>query len=153
MHLLHLGKRDELNFISLTTHFRLVNEVRIHCFEIILHFSARREHIRITPSRWEAVEFVLPYINRGPWVEGEGKRERVVQITFDDYLKPAIKAWRVGKPYARLVSDLPEYEIDLISCYFMVPDLHAGMNLLVRGYTSESEGEVAILNDTRPSER
>ena len=92
VHLLNLRKRDELNLISLTTHFRLVNEVRIHCFEICCYYSARREHIRITPSRWEVVEFVLPYINRGPWVECEGKRERAVQVTFDNYLKLVIKA-------------------------------------------------------------
>ena len=66
VHLLNFRKRDELNFISLTTHFHIVNEVRIHCFEISHYYSARREHIRITPSRWEVVEFVLPYINMGP---------------------------------------------------------------------------------------
>ena len=82
-------------------------------------------------------------------MECKGKRERAVQITFDDYLKLAIKAWRAGKPYTQLVYNLCEYETDLISCYFMVPNLHAGMNLLVRGYTLESEGEVDILNDTR----
>ena len=133
VHLLHLRKRNELNFISLTTHFRLVNKVRIHCFEISHHFSARREHIRITPSRWEAMEFVLPYINRGPWVECKGKRERAVQITFDNYLKPTIKAWRAGEPYAQLVSDLLEYETNLISHYFIIPDVHAGLNILVWG--------------------
>ena len=31
----------------------------------------------------------------------------------------------------------------------MVPDLHVRMNLLVRGYTLESKGEVDILNNTR----
>ena len=149
VHLLNLRKRDELNSISLTMHFCLVNEVRIHCFEISHHFSTKREHVRIAPSRWEAVEFVLPYINKGPWVECKGKRERVVKITFDDYLKPAIKAWRASKPYAQLVSSLREYETDLITRYSMVPDFHAGMNLLVRGYSSESEGEVDILNDTK----
>ena len=92
VHLLHLRKRDELNLISLTTHFRLANEVRIHSFEISHFYSARREHICITPSRWEAVEFVLPYINTGPWVEHEGKRERAMRITFDDFLQPAVKA-------------------------------------------------------------
>ena len=51
MHLLNLRKRDELNFISLTTHFCLVNEVRIRYFKISHHFSAKREHICITPSR------------------------------------------------------------------------------------------------------
>ena len=29
----------------------------------------------------------------------------------------------------------------------MVPELHARLNLLVKGYSSESEGEVDILND------
>ena len=29
----------------------------------------------------------------------------------------------------------------------MVPELHAGLNILVRGYTLESEGEVDIFND------
>ena len=149
VHLLHLQKRDELNLISLNTHFHLVDEVRIHNFHLNHFFSARHEHLCITPSRWEAVESVLPYINRGPWVEREDKRERAVQITFDDYLQPAIKAWRAGKPYVQRVSDLPEYKTDLISRYFMVPELHAGLNLLVRGYSLECEGEVDILNDTR----
>ena len=92
IHLLHLRKRDELNLISITTHFCLVNEVRIHSFEISHFYSARHEHICITPSRWEAVEFVLPCINRGPWVECKGKRERAVKVTFDNYLKPTMKA-------------------------------------------------------------
>ena len=82
VHLLHLRKRDKLNLISLTTHFCLVDEVRIHSFEINHFISARHGHIRITPSRWEAVEFVLLHINRGPLVEHEGKRKRAIQITF-----------------------------------------------------------------------
>ena len=94
------------------------------------------------------MEFVLPYINRGPWVECEGKRERAVQITFDNYLKPTIKAWRASKPYTQLVFDLLEYETNLITHYFMIPELHAGLGLLVRGYSSESEGEVDVVNDT-----
>ena len=31
----------------------------------------------------------------------------------------------------------------------MIPELHAGLNLLVRGYSSESKGEVNIVNDSR----
>ena len=73
VHLLHLRKRDELNLISLTMHFHLVDEVRIHSFQLNHFFSATHKHVRITPSLWEAVEFVLPYINRGPWVERKGK--------------------------------------------------------------------------------
>ena len=76
VHVLHLQNRDELNLISLTMHFCLVDEVRIHSFHLNHFFSVRRKHIRITPSHWEAVEFVLPYINRGPWVEHKGKRGR-----------------------------------------------------------------------------
>ena len=94
------------------------------------------------------MEFVLPYINRDPWVECKGKRERVVGIIFHDYLQLVVKAWRAGKLYAQLVFDLSRYETaDLITRYFMVSKLHARMNLLVRGYSSKSKGEVDILND------
>ena len=86
VHTLHIRKKDELNFISLATHLHLVNEVRIHVFHVDFFLTSRRFHTRITPSRWEAVRLVLPYINRGPWVENEGKRERAVRITFDDFL-------------------------------------------------------------------
>ena len=71
----------------------------------------------------------------------------MVKITFHDFLQPNVEAWRAGKPYAQLVFDLPEYETNLITRYFMVLELHAGLNLLVRGYSSESEGEVDILNN------
>ena len=147
VHMLHVRKRDELNLISLTTHLRLVDEVRIHNFHLNHFFSARREHVRITPARWEAIVFVLPYINRGPWVEHKGKRERAVKITFDNFLGPLVEAWRAGKPYAQPVFDLPEYETNLITTYTSLPELHLGLNLLVRGYFSQSEGEVDIVND------
>ena len=92
VHMLQLHKKDELNLILLAMHLCLVHRVRIHNFHINHFFTARREHVRITPARWEAVEFVLPYINKGPWVEYEGKRERAVKITFDDLLWPAVEA-------------------------------------------------------------
>ena len=85
VHTLHIHKKDELNFISLATHLHLVSEVRIHVFQVDFFLIARRFHTRITPSRWEAVQFVLPYINQGPWVENEGKRERAIRISFDDF--------------------------------------------------------------------
>ena len=85
----------------------------------------------------------------GPWgVECEGKRERAVKITFDNFLQLVIEAWRVGKPYLQLVLDLPEYKTNLITTYSLIPELHAGLNLLVRGYSSKSEGEVDIVNKT-----
>ena len=48
VHALHLRKKDELNFILLAMHLRLVNEVRIHNFHIDHFLTARRVHVRIT---------------------------------------------------------------------------------------------------------
>ena len=74
VHVLHLCKKDKLNFILLATHLFLVDEVRIHNFHLNFFLTARREHVRITPAYWRTVEFVLPYIKRGPWVKHKGKR-------------------------------------------------------------------------------
>ena len=103
--------------------------------------------MRITPSRWEAVKFVLPYINRGPWIKHEGKSERAVRITFEDFLRPAVEAWRAGEPYAPLIHSIPEYETDLISTYRNLPHIHRGLSPFVRGYSSESDIEVDIVHD------
>ena len=132
IHTLHLCKRDELNLILLATHLGLVDEVRIHNFDINHYFTARREHVRITQSYWRTVEFVLPYINRGPWVEREGVQERVIRITFDDFLCPAIEAWKAGKPYARVIYDIPEYETDPISTYTSLPHVHLDLSILIK---------------------
>ena len=82
MHTLRICKTDELNLVLLATHLRLVDEVRIHNFQINHYYTSRRAHVRLTQAHWRTVEFVLPYINRGPWVEREGTRERAVKITF-----------------------------------------------------------------------
>ena len=111
------------------------------------YLTARRFHTRIVPSRWEAVQFVLPYINRGVWVENEGKREREIKITFDDFLQPIVKAWRAGKPFANLLLDIPEYDIKLISEYTILPDVHREIGALVVDYSSESDMEVEIMHD------
>ena len=94
------------------------------------------------------MRFVLPYINRGPWVEHEGKRERAVKITFDDFLQPAIEAWRAGEPYADLIYDILEYKMDLISSYTNLPRVHLGLSIFARGYSSELDLEVDIVHDT-----
>ena len=107
VHVLQLCKKDELNFILLATHLRLVYEVRIHNFHINYYLTARRVHVRLVPAYWRTVEFFLPYINRGPWVEREGKRERGVKITFDDFLQLAVEAWSARLPYHHLVFDIP----------------------------------------------
>ena len=48
VHPLHLFKKDELNFILSTMHLHLVNEVRIHNFQIDFFLTARRFHVHIT---------------------------------------------------------------------------------------------------------
>ena len=48
VHALNLQKKDELNFILLATHLRLVNEVRIHNFHIDHFLTAKRAHVCIT---------------------------------------------------------------------------------------------------------
>lgn len=148
VHVLQLRKKDELSFILLATHLRLVDEVRIHNFHINYYLTARRVHVRLVPAYWRTVKSFLPYINRGPWVEREGKRERAVKITFDNFLRPAVEAWKAGLPYHHLVLDIPEYKTDLISTYTNLSYVHLGLNFLIRGYSSESDFEVKVVHDT-----
>ena len=70
-----------------------------------------------------------------------------IKITFDDFLQPAVKAWRVGKPFANLLLDIPEYDIELISKYTILPEVHRGIGVLVVGYSSKSDMEVEIVHD------
>ena len=71
-----------------------------------------------------------------------------MRITFDDFLQPVVKAWRAGKPSANLIFDIPEYDIELILGYTILPNVHVGLGALVRGYSSESDMEVEIVHDT-----
>ena len=144
VHVLKLRRRDKVNLIQIATQLRLVDEVRIHSFHLHYYLSARKTHVRIIPSHWETVKFVLPFINRGPWIERNGKKERAVKITFDDFLHPALEARRAGKPYANLIYDIPEYETDLISTYHNLPYLHRGLGIFTPGYSSESEEAVDL---------
>ena len=132
----------------LAMHLCLVNEVRIHNFHINHFLIARRVHVRIASAYWRTVKFNLPYINRGPWVERKGKRERAIKITFNNFLQPAIEAWRAGKPYAQLICDISEFETDIIFTYTSLPHVHLGLSFFVRGYSSKSEVEVDIVHDT-----
>ena len=77
-------------------------------------------------------------------MEHNGKKERAIRITFDEFLRLAIEAWRTGKPYAGLIADIPEYETDLISTYRNLSHLHRGLGLFPAGYSSDSEYEVNI---------
>ena len=58
-----------------------------------------------------------------------------------------MEAWKVGKPYAKLIYDILEYEIDLISSYTNLPHVHFGLDVFTRGYYLESNFEVDVEND------
>ena len=81
-------------------------------------------------------------------MERDSKRERAVRITFDEVLKPAVEAWKAGLPYHRLVFDIPEYEIDLILSWTNLPTVHARISPFVVGWSSESDREVDVVNDS-----
>ena len=68
VHVNLLCTKNELNFMSLVTHFELVEEVRIHTFHLNYYLTARRAHVRIQGVRWEVVKLILQFVNRGPWV-------------------------------------------------------------------------------------
>ena len=104
-------------------------------------------HVRIAQSYWGVVEFILPYISRGPLVEREGKRERAIRITFDEFLRPAVAAWKENKPYAQLVCDIPKCETNIITTCVKIPHKHPSLSVFTRGYYSESESEIDIESD------
>ena len=111
VHAIQLCTRNELNFISLVTHFQLVEKVRVHTFHLNYYLTSQRAHVRIQSICWEVVKLILQFVNRGPWVVKGLTRERAIKITFDDFLKPAtIESWRNGLPYAHLVFDILEYK-------------------------------------------
>ena len=83
----------------------------------------------------------------GPWLESEGKRERAIKITFDEFLCPAVEAWRVGLPYAELIFHLPQSELEPIIGGKKLPHIHANLRAWERGYSSESNLEVDLEND------
>ena len=148
VHPIRLRFKDELNLILLATQFRVINEVRIHNIHLNFFITARRAHVRINQTYWRTVEWVLLYVVRGPWVEKDSKKERAVRVTFDEVLKPAVTAWKVGLPYEHLVFDIPEYEIDLISTWTNLPSVHLHISPFVVGWSSDSDQEVDVVNDT-----
>ena len=63
--------------------------MRIHTFHLNFYLTARRAHVHIEGVRWEVVKLKVYVVNRGPWVV-KGKRvERTIEITSDEFLKPA----------------------------------------------------------------
>lgn len=152
VNVLQLRSRNELNFILLITYFGLVDEVRIHNFHFYYFLTSRRLHVCIKDAPWITVKYILPFINRGPWVLRDGKIERAIRITFDDFLKPVVEAWRVGQPYTDIFFKILEYEVDLISTYVNLSWVHRGVGTFVEGYSSESEEEVDYAFDTLSAE-
>ena len=53
-------------------------------------------------------------MNRGPWVVKGLTRERSIKITFDNFIKLAVEAWRNRLPYQSIVFEIPEYETDIV---------------------------------------
>ena len=92
VNVIRLQEKNELNLILLATSLHIVDKVRIHNFQINFYLTTHRQHICLTKAHWRAVGCVLPYVNQGPWVESEGKRERAVKITFDEFLRPTVEA-------------------------------------------------------------
>ena len=126
---------------------RVVTKVRIHKFEIHFFLTWRREHVRSTQGYWSRVEFILAYINRGPWVEEEGKKVRAVNITFDDFMRPVIEAWKADLLFAELIHQIPEYKTNLITSYYNLDYVHQNIGALVEGFSLELEYKVNIAYD------
>ena len=95
-------------------------------------------HVRIAQSYWGVVEFIVPYISRGPFVEREGKRERAIRVTFDKFLRPAVAAWK---------ENIIKCETNIITTCVKIPHKHPSLSVFTRGYYSKSEGEIDIESD------
>ena len=70
-----------------------------------------------------------------------------MRITFDEFLRPAIKAWRARLPYAELIYCLPLSELELIAVGKKLTHIHANLSAWERGYSLESNLEVDLEND------
>ena len=99
--------------------------------------------MRIAQSYWGAVWSVLSYISKRFWEEGSS----TLKITFNDFLRLAVAAWKDGKPYAQIVCDLLESEGGPITSFITIPFKHPSLSCFTRGYTSDSDCEVDIEND------
>ena len=85
----------------------------------------------------------MSYISKRLWVERSG----ALKITFDDFLCPAVAAWRDTKPYAQIVCDLSEGEARSITSSITFPFKHPILSCFTRGYASDFDCEIDIEND------
>ena len=91
----------------------------------------------------------MPYICRGQWVESSEKREREVRVTFDDFLRPVVEAWRAGLCIRALVCQIPVSGASLITRNYDLSHVHRTLSVWEKGYTSESEAEVDLENNEK----
>ena len=140
IHTTHLLWRDELNFIRLVTSLRLVSKVRLHTFHLHHYRNLESEFVQISGSSWETVKPILSCINPGPREINHRKVERVIEVTFDDFLYPVLEASRAKKPLIPLISRLPASESTRIITTFRLPPLflHLQRNL------AEADQEVDV---------
>ena len=76
-----------------------------------------------------------------------GERGRPIKITFDDFLRPAVTAWKNREPHAHIVCDLPESVVGTITTTVPIPFRHPSLSYFTRGYSSDEDREVDIEND------
>ena len=91
--------------------------------------------MRIAQSQWGAIRSVLSYVSKRLWEEGCSP----IKITFDNFLHPAVTAWKDGKPYAHIVCDLPESVAGAITTTIPIPFRHPSLSCFTRGYSSNSD--------------
>ena len=103
--------------------------------------------MRITQAHSRVFGFVLPYIILGLWVESKGKWERAIKITFDEFLRSIVEAWRAGIPYAELIYRLLVSKLEPIVEGKRLPHIHANLRGDERSYSSETGLEVNLEND------
>ena len=70
-----------------------------------------------------------------------------MRITFDDFLRPTVEAWRASLPYAELIFRLPQSELEPITGSKKLTHIHANLSAWERDYSSKSDLEVDVEND------
>ena len=83
----------------------------------------------------------------------KGKRERSIRITFDEFLLPAVAAWKDLKPYAQIVCDIPKSQTNIITSYIPIPQKHPSLWVFIRQHYSDSDCEVDIEGDDYESRK
>ena len=77
---LRLCSTNDLNFILLATHLRLVIEVHIHTFHVDHYFTAPGVYYCLRATSWEIAKLILSHISQQSLEEGE---KQIIKVTFD----------------------------------------------------------------------